>query len=422
MYKETRLKNGAIIVKSPIKGFESVTLLALFKTGSRDEKGTAEGMAHFLEHMLLKGSTKRPSGAAINKDLNSVGAYNNAFTAKEYTGFWIKCARKDVELALDILSDIIINPLLNQKDIDTEKGPILEEIKMYEDAPMRDIPSVFEQLLFNGHNLAHDQLGPEENVRNFSRKSLVSFYKKHYRANNMLLAITGNFDENSIDKKVKKYFSAVCGESGEIKRTRFSCRQTKPEVFIKYKKTDQTNLSLGFRALPTGHKDEYVLDVLNIILGGNDSSRLFETVREREGLAYYIYSYTCDYQDAGYIAIQSGVGNDRCEQTIALIMEEIRRIKESGITKEELERAKSYVEGKMAISLESSSSLADFIAIQKITTGKILTPKEKFDKINAITKQDVERIAREIFTEQKLNLALIGPFKNKKAFERLLNI
>lgn len=422
MYQRTRLPSGIRLIKAHNKSIETVTVLALFATGSRDERGKTEGIAHFLEHMLFKGTEKRPSSITINKELDAVGASSNAFTGKEYTGFWIKCAKRDAGLALDILSDMILRPLLRDKDIAIERGPVLEEINMYEDAPMRDIPSVFEQLLFDGHSLAHDQLGPAENVRNFTHRGLLSFYRKHYRPDNLVLAVSGNFDEKNIDKEIRKCFSAFSRDIKTAGKTRFLSRQTKPEVLLKYKETDQTNISLGFRALPSGHEDEYALDLLNIILGGNDSSRLFETVREREGLAYYIYSYSCDYRDTGYITIQSGIGNANCEKAVALIMEELRRIKESGVTEEELGRAKSYVEGKLAISLESSSALADFIAIQELATGRILTPKEKFDKINAVTTEDIRRITRDILTPDKLNLALIGPFKNKKIFERLLSI
>lgn len=422
MYERMKLSNGMRVVKARNKNIETVAFLALFFAGSRDEKGESEGIAHFLEHMLFKGTRKRPSSALINKELDAVGASSNAFTGKEYTGFWIKCAKKDAGLALDVLSDMILHPLLSDNDIAIERGPVLEEINMYEDAPMRNISSVLEQLIFDGHSLAHDQLGPAENVRGFTHKDLLSFYRKHYRPDNLVLAVSGNFDEKEIDEEVRKCFSDFSGSKGAGKRARFISRQEKPEISLKYKKTDQANFSLGFRALPSGHKDEYALDLLNIILGGNDSSRLFETVREREGLAYYAYSYSCDYQDTGYITIQSGVGNANLEKTVALVMEEIRRIRESGVTEEELERAKSYAEGKMAISLESSSALADFIAIQEITTGRILTPKEKFDKINAVTGQDIMRIARGIFASDKLNLAIIGPFKNKGAFEKLLKI
>lgn len=422
MYKKTKLRNGIRVVKVQNKNIETVTLLALFKVGSRDERGRMEGMAHFLEHMLFKGTAKRPSCMAINKELDTIGASYNAFTGKEYTGFWIKSGKKDLELALDIISDMIISPLFAPKDIATEKGPVLEEINMYEDAPMRDVPSVFEKLLFEGHSLEHDQLGLAGNVKDFSRKDLLAFYKRHYRADNLVLAVSGNFNEDKIDSEIKKYFTAIKGEKKDNKRAKFSSKQAEPKLLLKYKKTDQTNFSLGFRALETGNKDEYVLDVLNIILGGNDSSRLYEAVREKEGLAYYVYSYAADYQDTGYIAIQSGVGNDKCEKAVALILEEIRKIKEQGVSDEEIARAKSYVEGKMAIGLESSSAVADFVAIQEISTGKILTPKEKFDRINAVTREDLARVANEIFTEERLNLALIGPFKNKKTFEKLLKI
>ncbi|MDD3007070.1 MAG: pitrilysin family protein [Candidatus Pacebacteria bacterium] len=422
MYKKTKLKNGIRVVKAQNKNIETVTLLALFGTGSREEKGKAEGVAHFLEHMFFKGTEKRPHCIEINKELDAVGASSNAFTGKEYTGFWIKSGKKDLEMGLDILSDMLLHSLFSPKEIENEKGPVLEEINMYADTPMRDISSVFEQLLFDGHGLGHDQLGAVANVKSFSRKDLVSFYKKHYRADNLVLAVSGNFDEDTIDKEIKKFFSSFDGAKTKTKQTKFSTWQEKPEILLKYKKTDQTNFSLGFRAFATGHKDEYILDVLNIILGGNSSSRLFEAVREREGLAYYVYSYSCDYRDTGYFTVQSGVGNDKCEKAIALVLKEIHKLKEQGVSKEELQRAKSYVEGKMAISLESSSAVADFVAIQEITTGKILTPEEKFDKINAVTREDVSRVAQEIFTKDRMNLALIGPFKSKKKFDKLLKI
>lgn len=422
MYKKTRLKNGIRIVKACNRSVETVTLLALFGTGSRDEKGRMEGIAHFLEHTILKGTERRPEGAMINRELDAVGASYNAFTGKECTGFWVKCGRKDFPLALDIISDVILRPLFRDKEVEIEKGPVLEEIKMYEDAPMRNISSVFESLIFKGHDLAHDQLGTADNVKSFSPKDLRSFYRKHYHADNLVLAVSGNFQEEKIDTAIAEKFSEMRKAAGKNRHGKFAGRQSGPEMMLRFKKTDQTNFSLGFRAFQTGHKDEYALDILNVILGGNDSSRLYDKIREKSGLAYYIYSYTADYEDTGYIAIQSGVGNDRCTQAISMVLSEIATIREDGITEEELGHAKNYIRGKMAIALESSSAVADFIAAQEIATGKILTPQEKFDKINAVTAEDVTRVAREIFTEKRLNLALIGPFKNERAFAKILKI
>lgn len=422
MYKKTTLENGIRVIKVQNKNIETVTVLALFGVGSRDEKGGLEGIAHFLEHMLFKGTEKRPTAPDINKELDGIGASYNAFTGKEYTGFWAKTGKKDMLISLDIISDMLLNSKFDPKEIEIEKGPILEEINMYEDAPMRNIPSVFENAIYAGNSLGHDELGTSINVKNFSRKDLVNFYKKHYSADNLVIAISGNFDDKKIDECMEKFFLSMEKSDKKIKRMNFAKKQTQPEVFLKHKKTDQTNFSLGFRAFETGHEDEYILDVLNVILGGNSSSRLYENVREKEGLAYYIYTYTCDYKDAGYMTVQSGVGNDRCEKAISVVMEEIRKIKTEKVSDEELNRAKSYIKGKMAISLESSSTLADFVASQELLTGKILTPEEKFDKINAVKAEDLQRVAREIFIAERLNLALIGPFKDKGKFEKLLKL
>jgi predicted Zn-dependent peptidase len=221
-------------------------------------------------------------------------------------------------------------------------------------------------------------------------------------------------------RQLENAFASLPGGVRTDRRLKNADRQEAPEVFLKYKKTDQTNFSLGFRALPTDHPDQYALDVLNVILGGNSSSRLYENVREKAGLAYYIYSYGEDFRDVGYLTVQSGVGNGKCEQALRLVLEDLRRLKAESVGAKELARAKSYIEGRMAISLESSSSLANFVASQELLTGRILTPQEKFDKINAVTDEDIRRLANTLFVPERLNLALIGPFKDKEKFRNLL--
>lgn len=421
MYKKTRLKNGIRLIEVANKNIETVTVMALFGTGSRDEKGRMEGMAHFLEHMFFKGTARR-SATDISKELDSVGASNNAFTGKEDTGFWAKAEKKDLPLILDILSDMLLHPKFDAKEMENEKGAIIEEINMYEDAPMRDIPTVFDNMLYAKQSLGHDPLGNKENVRGFTRRDLMDFRGKHYCADNLIVTVSGNFDEKRIKRNVEKYFADFRPATKKSKREKNYDRQDAPQVFIKYKKTDQTNLSLGFRAFATDHEDQYVMDVLSTVLGGNSSSRLYERIREKAGLAYYIYSYDESFQDVGYFTVQSGVGNDKCERAIGMIMEEIRRLKTEKVSPEEIARAKSHIKGRMAIALESSSSLANFVTSQELLTGKILTPQEKFVKINAVTAEDVQRIARDIFTEERLNLALIGPFKDKKRFQKLLTL
>ena len=334
----------------------------------------------------------------------------------------MKAEKENILLALDILSDALLCSRFDPKEIENEKGAILEEINMYEDAPMRNIPSVFENMLYEGQTLGHDQLGSKRNVRSFSRRDLVSFYKKHYTAENLVIAISGNFDDKAIDRKVEKFFSGFKKEGRLPKKIRNRDSQTRPEICLRYKKTDQSNISLGFRTFPRGHKDQYALEVLNVILGGNSSSRLYEIIREKEGLVYYIYSYAEDFYDAGYLTIQAGIGNDKCEKAIGLILKEVQRVKTETIPEEEILRAKNHIRGRMAISLESSNAIASFIASQELLTGEILTPREKFDKINAVTAEDLKRIAEDIFTDERLNLAIIGPFKSKKDFRKILKI
>lgn len=422
MYRKKSFSSGIRLIKAFSGNTDTVTILALFNVGSREEKGSNEGIAHFLEHMFFQGTVKRPTANHISKELDYLGAASNAFTGKEFTGFWIKASKENSELAIEILSDILLNSKFEAENIEKEKGTIIEEINMYEDSPMRDIPSVLENLLYVDQALGHDQLGNKENVRNFTRKDLLNFYKKYYNGESLVLTVAGNFNESKIDNATKKYFSAFKKPEKSAKGTRVKDHQTKPEISIKYKKTDQTNISLGFRTFPVGHKSEYALEILDTILGGNGSSRLHETIREKFGLAYYIYTYTSEYKDVGYFATQLGVGNDKCEQAIDLIMQEIRKIKETGISEEELDRAKKYIQGSMSISLESSSAIANFVAMQEISRKKILTPKEKFDRINQVKREEIQKIAQAIFKEERLNLAIIGPFKNKKTFEKLLKL
>jgi predicted Zn-dependent peptidase len=240
MYKKTKLRNGIRIIRVQNRNIETTTVMALFGVGSRDENGRMEGMAHFLEHMFFKGTEKRLKASDINK---------------EYTGFWAQTEKKDLDLALDVLSDILLRSKFDPKEIENEKGAIIEEINMYEDAPMRDIPSVFESMIYKGQTLGHDQLGSKENVKSFTRKDVVGFYKKHYVADNLILAVSGNFDEKIIRKRIEKYFAHFPVSKSRNRQVKNHDSQTGPEVFIKQKKTDQTNFSLGFRAYPTDHKD-----------------------------------------------------------------------------------------------------------------------------------------------------------------------
>jgi len=419
MYKKSKLKNGVRIITAPLKGTNTVTVLVMVNTGSKNENAKNRGISHFLEHMFFKGTEKRPTTLDISKELDKVGGAYNAFTGKECTGFWAKTDKKHCHVALDVIFDMLLDSKFSEEEIKREKGTILEELNMYLDNPMMHISDLFENLLYKNQPLGYDEIGNRKTIMSVRRKDFIDYYKKHYTGKNIIIVIAGNFNEKEIINNVKKCFNGP--KRNSIKKINETYdRQSKPELLIEYKKTDQTHLCLGVRGYNTDHEDKYVLSILSVILGGNMSSRLFISVRERNGLAYYIHTSAIDYKDVGYFAAQSGVNNKKCLEAIKIILDEFKKVKEEKISAEEIKRAKDYIKGRMNIALESSDAVASFVANQEISSGKILTPEEKFAKINKVTANDLQRVARDIFVDDKLNLALIGPFKNKKMFERIL--
>ena len=418
MYKKSKLKNGVRIITAPLKGTNTVTVLVMVNTGSKNENAKNRGISHFLEHMFFKGTEKRPTKLDISKELDKVGGAFNAFTGKEHTGFWAKVDNEHCDLALDVISDMLLNSKFLIKDIDKERGTVIEELNMFLDNPMMRIPFLFEEVLYPNHPMGWDIGGTKKTMNSVKRKDFIDYYKKHYNSDNTIVAIAGNFDEKEIKNKIKKYFTSS-GKNKSKKQTKAYDKQSKPEVLLKYKETDQTHLCLGVRGYNTSHRDKYALSILSVILGGNMSARLYTSIVEK-GWAYYIYTSPESYKDVGYFAAQSGVNNKKCLEAIKIILDEFKKAKEEKISAEEIKRAKDYIKGRTNIALESSDAVASFVANQEIDTGKILTPEEKFAKIDKVTADDLQRVANDIFVDSKLNLALIGPFKNKRVFEKIL--
>ena len=420
MYKKSKLKNGVRIILAPMKSTKTVTVLVMVGTGSKNENEKNRGISHFLEHMFFKGTEKRPSKLAISKELDKVGGAYNAFTGKECTGFYAKVDNKHCDLALDVISDMLLNSKISTKDIEEERGTVTEELNMFLDNPIMRIPFLFEEILYPDHPMGWDIGGTKKTMRSVERKDFLNYYKKYYNSDNIVIVVAGNFKEKEIKNKIKKYFIFV-NKNKSKKQIRAFDKQDKPKILLKYKKTDQTHLCLGVRGYNTDCKDKYILSVLSVILGGNMSSRLSISIVER-GWAYYIYTSPETYKDVGYFMAQTGVNNEKCLDAIKIILDEFKKVKKEKISAEEIKRAKDYLKGQAVISLESSNSVASFFAGQELSTGKILTPEEKFAKIDAVTADDLQRVSQDIFVDNKLNLALIGPFKNKKVFEKILKL
>ncbi len=418
MYKKHTLTNGLRLVTVPMKGTKAVTILVLVGAGSKYEQKSNNGISHFLEHMFFKGTKKRPNTLAIAETLDKVGGEYSAFTSKEYTGYYAKVDAKHLDLALDWVSDIFLNSKLDAKEIKRQKGVIIEEINMYLDTPIRYIGDLWEELLYGNQPAGWRILGEKQVINKMKRKQFLDYIREHYLAKNTVVVIAGQIGIMNYESRIRKYFKNI--KTGKPKsKKKVVDKQEKLGILVFYKKTDQTHLCLGVRAYDIFDDRKYALGLLSVILGGNMSSRLWISVREREGLGYYIQTSVQSYADSGYLATQASVDNKRVEKAIKLILKEYKGIAKKKISAMELKKAKDYIKGSVILDLESSDAVASFFGGQEILTGKILTPEEKFAKIEAVTTDAIQRIARDIFRPEKLNLALIGPFRDKKKFEKL---
>jgi len=421
MFKKITLKNGLRIITVPQKNTEAVTVLVLVKTGSKYEAKEINGISHFLEHMYFKGTKKRPSTLAIAETLDKIGGIYNAFTSEEYTGYYAKTVSTQFEIALDWVSDIFLNSTLPKKEVEKEKGVIIEEVNMRYDHPMTYVNVLWSKLLYGDQPAGWDVIGTKRNIINMTRKKLVGYMDSQYVASSTIVCVAGNIKSDLAIKKVKKYFSKI-KESKAKKKQAVVEKQSVPELILQTRETDQTHLCLGVRAYNLFHKDRYVQKLLAIILGGMMSSRLFTEIREKLGAAYYISTASEADPDTGYLVTQVGVDNKKVEKVISAVLKEYKKISKEKVSVQELKKVKDYIKGKTALLLEPSDAKASFFANQELLEGKILTLKQIFAKIDKITSNDILKVAKDIFQPQKLNLALIGPFKNKEKFKKILKI
>jgi len=420
-YKKTTLKNGLRIITVPARDTKTAAVLVLIKTGSKYETKEINGISHFLEHMLFKGTKKHPTTMKIIEPLDQIGGHYNAFTGQEYTGYWAKVDAGHLDLALDWVSDIYLNSKIEEKEINREKGTILQEINMILDNPVRHIEDLWIELLYGDQPAGWDVIGSVGTVKNMEKSQFVDYFKNHYSAKNTVVAVAGNINQERTIDKIKKYFETINSRSvkGKLKVKE---KQSKPECLINYKKTDQSHLILGVRAYNMFHPDRYALSLLGDILGGYMSSRLFISVRERQGLAYYISAGADMDTDIGVLAANAGVDNQKVDRAIKTILKEFKKISDKKVSQKELQKAKDHIKGSALIGMESSDAQASFYATQELLTNEILTLEEKLGKINKVTVDDIQRVAKDIFKPEKLNLALIGPFKDKNKFNKLLKI
>lgn len=420
MFKKTTLENGLRIITAPMQGTNTVTVLVLCGTGSDYESKDISGISHFLEHMFFKGTQKRPIPETIAEELDGKGSVHNAFTDHEVTGYFIKVGKGSLDWALEMLADIYHSSLILEEEVDREKQVIVEEMHKDKDIPTRYIWRVWEHLLYGDQPAGWDIGGEENVIRALGRKDLLGYFHHQYVVSNTVVVVAGNFESEKAIERVRFYFSD--GRADKPARSKPSVieKQGLPEAKVEYKETDQTHLIVGFRGYGTDHQYRYAADILGVILGGGVSSRMFMRIREKLGLAYNVWSAHESYSNRGFLVTYAGVDHKNVEKTMGAILYEYKKIRSEPVNERELQRVKDYIRGTTLIGLEQSDAVAGFIGREEMATGKPMTADEVFAKIEKITVADVSAVAKEIMRPERLNLAMIGPFKEKDNFEKLL--
>lgn len=429
MYTHSKLKNGISLITIPMKGTMATTVLAMFPVGSRYETKLLSGASHFVEHMLFKGTTKRPTAQKISRAMDAVGAEYNAFTYKDYTGYYVKIDSKKQEIAFDLLSDMLYSSVIDSAEIEKEKGAIVEELRMYIDNPSMAIDILADKLVFGENQLGWDIGGSEESVRGMTREDLWQYYQRHYSAKNMVLVVAGNITRPSV-KKLTQYFEGQKAPRSATSPAFYKTHYTKftwprdpcsfsERLAVQERTVDQAQIILNFPGLASTHADKYALSILLTILGGGMSSRLFEEVREKRGLAYMVRAGASCFRDTGLSYIQAGLDPKRMGEAVKVIKGEVEKIVAEKVTPQELLDAQNNISGRMALNMEDSSSQAEWYAKQFLFNTKVLTPEQVVIRLKKVTAADVQRVAKKLLVWDHMRMAVIGPFNKTIALELL---
>lgn len=415
MYKLTTLGNGLKVITNRMPDSHSLAIGLWIKTGGRYETKEKQGLSHFLEHMLFKGTDKR-SCQQLKQAIEEKGGFFNAFTAEEYTCYYVKILSEHLSLACDILSDMILNPSLRTEEIKKERKVIFEEIRMNLDLPAQYVHDLLDELIWPAHPLGMPLLGTYQTVSFILRSDLVKQRELFHRPNNIVAVCAGKVEHNHFVEAIARFFKKR-KPAQTISFEKVNSVQDKPRLRFYNKDTEQTHLCLGVRSMGRRHLQRYALDILNIVLGGNMSSRLFNEIREKRSLAYEIGSSAKLYSDTGSFFIHAGIDNKKIREAVSVIMKELRRIRNFPVTKRELDMAKEYYKSGLLMALEDCTSNMLFLGEQMVSIDKIHTEEEILKEIEKVDIDMVKHLANRLFTNRNLKLAVIGPQKEKKRRE-----
>lgn len=420
-YKKTTLKNGLRIVTVPMPNSLTTTVLVLTETGSKYETKRINGISHFLEHMCFKGTEKRPTSRSISEELDGLGAKYNAFTSHEYTGYYAKVENRHFRKILDVVSDIYLNSTFPASEIEKERGVIVGEIEMYEDLPQRYVWDMFTDLLYGDQPAGWNIAGTRETIKTMKRRDFLKYKRSHYVASATVVVVAGKVNEKKAVSEVKDAFGSV-SETEKYGKKKVKEIQQRPATILKYKDTSQTHLIVGFRSYDAYHKNNTVLKVLAGVLGGGMSSRLFRKIRDEMGAGYYVGADNDSLTDHGYFACFVGVDNKRVEEILKAMISELRLVRDEEVSEEELEKVKNYLIGNLYSGLETSDALATAYGGTAVIRKQLKTPEKIAKEVRKVTARQIQNVAQDIFRNDRLNMALIGPYKNKKRFTPILKI
>jgi predicted Zn-dependent peptidase len=416
VFERHSLSNGLRVLTAPMPHAQSVSCFVMLAAGSRYETAETNGIAHFAEHMFFKGTERRPTARDIAGEIDSIGGEFNAFTGKEYTGYYVRCAAETRDTALDVLVDMLRNSRFDAEEIEREKGVIIEEMNMYFDTPRDFIGGVYETLLYGDQPLGWDIIGRKETVWGATQQTFLDYTSTWYRPDRMVVGVGGQLGDGLHEKLEELLGDLPAAATGAAEPWQPS---RNGRVKVHTKQSDQAHLVLGVRSRPLVDPDRYVLQLLATVLGGGMSSRLFTEVRERRGLAYYVFGTNHAYTDAGSLYAQSGVDINRIDDAVTTIVEQFRLLASEAVPSDELEKARNFAKGRFVLQLESPHGTIMFGLRREVLEGRAEEPQAVLDALDAVTAEDIQRVAREI-VEDGPYLAVIGPFDDAERFEKLL--
>lgn len=419
-FTQSNLKNGAKVVLAPFSGTDAAAILVAFQVGSRNETDNVWGGSHFVEHLMFKGTTRRPHTVDISKELDRHGARYNAYTGKDLTGYWVKIAGDQLSSAIDLLSDMLFHSKFDSEEMEREKNAIVEEIKMYEENPIMHIEDLLEEAMFDGHILGKNIAGTAESVKTMRRDDVITYHGSHYRPENMVIVASGKLPTDILDQLEKTFGTVAPSGSARSSFSVIGDQTSIGRIRYQHKDLEQIQLSLGFPTVGRGHADEPALKLLSSIFGGTMSSRLFVEVRERRGLCYDVHTSVDAYQDVGMFTVRSGLDAARIQEAMKVITDELWKIAADGVTADELAMVKENARGGLSLSLEDSAARAEFYGRQALFLDTIEEPAQRLKKFDAVTLEDIARVAKQYLRFDTMSLAAIGPFKSEDELKALL--